>query len=526
MYGSKEFNKLVIQTDQIHRLQSVVPETVVSRQFPNIAYVPWELDVCTKLEKLGFKRIVSPVFKSYAWSGNKTPYKKQAEITGFCSLNPRGFVITGIGSGKTNGTLWAADYLMSIGTVRKCLIITTLSTVDVVWSDTLFCDYYHRRHAVLTGTAERRQRLFADTNNDFYIINHDAFSIIRNQFLQRNDIDLIIIDESTAYKNAGTKRFQRLEKAIIMKQPKYVWALTATPTPNEPTDAWGQAKLLGLHKGVSFSRFKDLTMRKVTNFRWEPLPEAHKYVANILTPSIRFATSECVDLPPCIYSARKAYLTGAQMAMFKEMTKKLTVDFANGQANAVNEADKQNKLLQIACGFIYSRDANNEVVTQHVDPTARLAVLDEILDTLPGKAIIFVPYTELIGILVKHLTPRGNCATVYGEISRNDRVDIFRDFQQTNNIKYIIAHPKTMAHGVTLTAAATIIWYAPYASNEVYEQANGRINRPSQVNTTNIVHIESTELEKRIFAKLARRQNTQGTLLDYLSELQNARTTY
>jgi SNF2 family DNA or RNA helicase len=193
---------------------------------------------------------------------------------------------------------------------------------------------------------------------------------------------------------------------------------------------------------------------------------------------------------------------------------------------AVNEADKQNKLLQIACGFVYSRGDQNKVVTQHVDCSSRLSVLDEILDTLPGKAIIFVPYTELIDILEKHLSPRGKCATVFGEVSKNDRVDIFRSFQQTDEIKYIIAHPKTMAHGITLTAAATIIWYAPYASNEIYEQANGRINRPSQVRSTNIVHIGSTELEKRIYRRLAKRQNTQGTLLDYLAEIQSGKQSY
>jgi len=284
--------------------------------------------------------------------------------------------------------------------------------------------------------------------------------------------------------------------------------------------------LLGTNQNVSFTRFKDMTMQKVSTFRWEARPDAHKYVATILKPSIHFSTSECVDLPPCVYSDRKAYLTPTQAALFKEMAAKLAVEFTSGTANAVNEADKQNKLLQIACGFVYSRGEQNKVVTQQVDCSSRLSVLDEVLDTLPGKAIIFVPYTELIGILQQHLTPRGKCATVYGEVSKNDRVDIFRSFQQTDEIKYIIAHPKTMAHGITLTAAATIIWYAPYASNEIYEQANGRINRPSQVRSTNIVHIGSTELEKRIYRRLAKRQNTQGTLLDYLAELQSGKQSY
>ena len=61
-------------------------------------------------------------------------------------------------------------------------------------------------------------------------------------------------------------------------------------------------------------------------------------------------------------------------------------------------------------------------------------------------------------------------------------------------IKVLIAHPATMAHGLTLTAASTVVWYGPINSNEQYTQANGRVERIGKRHTANVIHIEATQL--------------------------------
>jgi SNF2 family DNA or RNA helicase len=79
-----------------------------------------------------------------------------------------------------------------------------------------------------------------------------------------------------------------------------------------------------------------------------------------------------------------------------------------------------------------------------------------------------------------------------------------------------------MAHGLTLTAASSIVWYGPITSNEQYVQANGRIERIGKRNVSNVIHIEATDLEHRMFARLENKQKLQGLLLDMI---QNARDT-
>ena len=77
-----------------------------------------------------------------------------------------------------------------------------------------------------------------------------------------------------------------------------------------------------------------------------------------------------------------------------------------------------------------------------------------------------------------------------------------------------MAQPAAMSHGLTLTAASTIVWYSCITSNEVFEQANGRINRPGQKMNNFIILLEGTPVESRIYARLRKKQKMQGALLD------------
>tara|TARA_Y100000816_G_C25724283_1_gene381743 strand:- start:322 stop:582 length:261 start_codon:yes stop_codon:yes gene_type:complete len=77
---------------------------------------------------------------------------------------------------------------------------------------------------------------------------------------------------------------------------------------------------------------------------------------------------------------------------------------------------------------------------------------------------------------------------------------------------------KNMAHGLTLTSASTVIWYGPVTSNEQYIQANGRVERIGKKHVSNIIHIEATELEYRMYERLKSKQKLQGLLLDLIEK--------
>jgi SNF2 family DNA or RNA helicase len=138
----------------------------------------------------------------------------------------------------------------------------------------------------------------------------------------------------------------------------------------------------------------------------------------------------------------------------------------------------------------------------------------EVIEEAGEKVIVFVPLTGTLHMLEKELSKHWSIGVVNGEVSATQRNSIFQEFQNEKNPHILIAHPGTMAHGLTLTAASTIIWYGPINSNEVYVQANGRVERIGKNRVSNIIHIESTDLERRMYERLKNKQKLQGLLLE------------
>jgi SNF2 family DNA or RNA helicase len=94
------------------------------------------------------------------------------------------------------------------------------------------------------------------------------------------------------------------------------------------------------------------------------------------------------------------------------------------------------------------------------------------------------------------------------------RTEIFKDFQETENIKVLIIQPQAAAHGVTLTAANVIIWYSPVTSIETYLQANARIDRNGQKNTMTVVHIKGSPVETRLYGMLQNKLDVHTKIID------------
>ena len=94
------------------------------------------------------------------------------------------------------------------------------------------------------------------------------------------------------------------------------------------------------------------------------------------------------------------------------------------------------------------------------------------------------------------------CDVINGKVPVNKRTDIVHRFQTDPNPRVLLIQPKAASHGLTLTAADTIIWYAPTTSVETYLQANARIDRAGQKNAMTIVHIKGSPVEERLYSML------------------------
>jgi SNF2 family DNA or RNA helicase len=375
-------------------------------------------------------------------------------------------------------------------------VICPLSIMKSAWQNDLFKFAMHRTVAVAHGSAEKRREVLAG-DAEYVIINYDGVGIVKKE-IEAAGFDLVVIDEASAYKNAQTERWKDMRD--LMKTIKGLWMLTGTPAAQSPMDAYGLAKLVN-PTAVSpiYGQFRDKVMIKVGQFRWVPKPDAKEYVHNILQPAIRFEKAQCLDLPPVTHVDRDAPLTPQQMKYYNILKKQMLFEADGEEISAVNAAVQINKLLQIAGGAVYSD--SKEVI--EFDVSERLRVVQEVIEESSHKVLVFVPFTHTIELLEKHLTKNGiSCDVINGSVNVNRRTAIVKQFQESANPKVLIIQPQAASHGLTLTAANTVIWYAPCTSVETYLQANARIDRPGQVNNMTVVHIKGSPIEKKIYSML------------------------
>ena len=443
------------------------------------------------------------------------------DVYDICMAKPHhNFVANGIvvhNSGKTAAALWATDFLMRHGEVKKTLIVAPLSTLDRVWAQEIFHVLPHRRAHILHGSRDKRLALLKDGKADFYIINHDGIEIIADALAKRPDINHIIVDELAGYyRNSRTKRFRTMFQLLNRQGiPRSAWGLTGTPTPNAPTDCFGQIRLLTPERYThSFKALQNELMTQVSQFKWVPKHGAEKRVNELMQPSIRYALEDCIDLPPTIYQERECPLSPQQAKHYKEMEKQCFTEIAGQPVSAVNAGVLISKLLQASVCGMY--DGTGNMVDLDFSP--RLAVLKEVIEECNEKIIIFVPFTMALNRFYDALKNDWTVEVVDGSVTSTKRNRIFRSFQEDVDPRIILAHPGTMAHGLTLTAATTIVWASPTTSTETFLQANARISRPGQIHTAHIVMLWGSKVECRLYQTLKDRRKLQELVLELARE--------
>jgi len=293
--------------------------------------------------------------------------------------------------------------------------------------------------------------------------------------------------------------------------------MTGTPAAQSPVDAYGLAKLVNpMAVPRFFGSWRDMVMWKVTQFKWKPKETAKDTVFRALQPAIRFTKDECLDLPDMIYTKRFVEMTGQQKKYYETLRKRLVMEVAGEDVTAANAAIAMNKLLQISAGAIYTDDGD----TVQFDIKNRYQVLKEVIDESSKKVLVFVPFKHTIDLLVDKLTSDGVTSEVIrGDVPASKRTDIFARFQNDPDPKVLVIQPQAAAHGVTLTAANTVVWWGPTPSLETYAQANARVHRSGQTHKCTVIQLAGSAAEKRIYRMLDDRINIHTEMINLYKEI-------
>ena len=533
MLVATKYKRVLLYPPDPKMITTVIPTaTIIEQGGKQAVAVPHRIDEVRVLNNLGFK-VPSPISFYHEWRAPFDAFEAQKITAGMLTLNPRAYVLNELGTGKTQATLWAADYLMKVGLIRRVLICCTLSTIERVWGDEIFSSFRHRTAVSLHSHSAARRLKLLDQPADFYIINHDGLKVtgVLDALIKRLDIDLVVIDELAVFRNSRKDMYLAMDGLLTGKvhrktangkrtrivqigPPKvWAWGLTAKPTPTAPTDAWAQCKLITPGTVPPyFKHFRDETMFQPGPYKWESKPYAADAVARVMRPSVRFKRSQCYDAKEPQYETRHAQMSVEQQKVYDELKRDLITQYEAGEIKAFNQAVKLAKLVQISSGVVYST-THDEI---QIPCGERLQVLDELCEEATNKVIIFAPFVCTVKMIASDRRARGKrVGVVYGNVSKHERDKIFLAFQH-GDLDELIAQPAAMAHGLTLTAADMIIWFAPVDNGEIYEQANGRITRPSQAETPIFAHIEGCQADRIIYRRLKRKQDFQNVVLELL----------
>ena len=507
-----ENKALLLKVREPGRITTVIPKAKVLDS--GEVLVKWGLEEAQVLKNLRIKNVPSPIVAHYNWPGMYRPFKHQIKTSEFLTLHRRAFVFNEQGTGKTGSVIWAADYLMKLGFIKRVLVLCPLSIMQSAWQNDLFKFAMHRTVGIAHSYTREKRIKVIKSNVEFVVCNFDGLEIIKDAVLE-SDFDLIVVDEANAYKTVSTRRWKVLNSLIQAKT--WVWMMTGTPASQAPTDAFGLAKIIN-PDGVPrfFGSFKDMVMQKITEFKWVPRPRAEDVVHKALQPAIRFTKEECLDLPDMTYVTREVPLTAQQKRYYETIRKHMVVTAAGEDITTVNAAANLNKLLQLSCGAVYSD--SGEVVA--FDASNRLEALKEVIDEASHKVIVFVPYRHAIQIVFEELVKSGYTAEIIsGAVSANNRTEIFNRFQTEDNPRVLVIQPQAASHGVTLHAANVVVYWSPVMSVETYLQANARVHRAGQRNPCTVVHLQGSPVEKRMYAMLESKVDIHTKVVDLYKNL-------
>nr|DAP70067.1 MAG TPA: Chromatin remodeling complex ATPase [Caudoviricetes sp.] len=524
---------LLIRTKMAKLVAMSVPRSAIAEYDengnPSAVLVRWELEQMQKCADIGVT-VLSPMIRDYEFTGRYKPYVHQLKICSFLTTNKRALCFADMGTGKSLAVVHCIKYLLSIGEIKRALIIAPLSTLTRTWVDEFFNVDPSITVTKLHGPKSKRVELAAN-GAQVHVINYEGISVIHNE-IKANNYDCVVIDEVTSYSNHESKRWK--EAYNLFKDTKYVWGLTGTPILRGVIAAYGQAALVVPHnvKFRSFWEFRNSVQRKINDFLWVDRPEAHDIAFSMLRPAISIKKKDCIDLPSMVHVYREVELDKGQKAFYVKLKEESLVKDEMMQVTAVNAAVLAGKLIQVATGCIYDDDgrALEFDVSGRINETIDFIqkARNEASTADKGKTIVFAPFKHTAALIRKKLSEakivvdgkerKIKAEIIDGDVSAKRRDDIFGRFKEDNSLDVIVAIPQTMSHGLTLTNASCIVWFGPCTSAETYAQACNRIDRPGQTESMTIVHLYSTPAEWKLYSNLRENKKSENYLLTFYKD--------
>ena len=441
------------------------------------------------------------------------------------------------GRGKTSVVYMAFRILQEKGYVEKMLVICPLRPAYIVWPEQKdkYLEFQHLRVGILHG-ADKEEVLQSD-DYDIYVINPEGLSWLfgaktvagklvvdatRASYV-RSKFGMLVVDESTKFKNSQTARFKLLKLFVRYFKRRYI--LTGTPTPKGLLDLFGQIYILD--EGASLGRY--ITHYRTAYFYpsgyggydWLPQPDAKERITQKIAPLVQVVdTEEGLGLPTILWNDIYVDLPKPAWQEYLRMENDMVARIEEGTIVAANAAVASSKCRQIANGGIYDTEEAGKYRLVH---NAKIEALEELLEQLGGAPLLI---TYEFGFDSDRIQTELKVPSISsGNIKRD--AEHIRQFAR-GELAAVQGHPQSISLGTDglQNACRDIAMFGVTWRAQDYEQVIDRVRRTGSISDTITSHriLARNTVDERVVKVVGERMASQADFMTALKmERRNAR---
>lgn len=437
----------------------------------------------------------------------------QVKTLEFLRQSPIVFDCSDPGTGKTRAHLAAA-----VERDGRVLVVCPKTLMRSAWGAELTNNFPGAPYAI--AEAGQRGSAFA-TGAKFVIINTDGVKEIVKTPALLKGFRTLIVDESSAFKHPTAQRTKALMKLAPLFAHRAL--LSGTPHSNSVTELWAQMYALdkGARLGPSFFVFRNAVQvseqvgPSAAHVRWRDKPQAEAVVYSLLKDVlIRHAFEDVMSHVPPNHRSKYLYTPNAVVRKrYETLAQECILALSSGEVTAVHAAALRNKLLQVLSGAVYTGADKYAVLDMQ-----RYELVEELVDQY-RHSLVFFNWRHQKDVLCDRFDARGmSFAVIDGSTPERERNEIVQAYQE-GKYKTLLLHPRTGAHGLTLTRGEAAIVVSPFYEADLLKQAIHRIYRGSQDKATNTVLIEAENtVEQLVYARLNNKTERMDDFLEMVEE--------
>nr|DAX60956.1 MAG TPA: Helicase of the snf2 rad54 family [Caudoviricetes sp.] len=425
-----------------------------------------------------------------------------------------------MGLGKTVTTLTAIKELKyNRFQVRKVLIIAPKKVAEGTWTKEKDKWDHTQMLRVSPVLGSEKKRIKAiNTPSDLYVINRENVVWLVDYYRNAWPFDMVVIDESSSFKNHSAKRFKALVQ--VMSKIKRLVELTGTPSPNGLNDLWSQIYLLdeGRRLGKRYGQFRERYFDPGRRgpqgcvYDYDPKDGAEQSILSAISDiCISMKAEDYLQLPDMVIHEIPVSLDAKAEKAYKELERKMILELPeNEEISVTSAAALSNKLLQLANGAVYDEEHK-----AHEVHTSKLDAFLELVESLQGKPLL---------VFYNFQHDKERILKVLG--TKKLRVKELKTVQDEDDwnhqeIDILLTHPASSAYGLNLQQGGNhVCWFGLTWNYELYTQANKRLHRQGQTEKVIVHHlICSGTRDEDVMKALKKKEGVQ----DFVTESLKAR---